>query len=99
MLGIVETILTHAGVPYGVSYVRMKRLANKIAEWRKGTWYRYRPFQVAFMKAMADRYGLRNQARNKWLLDERLEIKSGSTVAALMAKMLKDTKGSYGIFF
>ena len=99
MLGIVETILTHAGVPYGVNLVRMRHLANKIAEWRRGTWYRYRPFRNAFAKAMADRYKLKTQFSGKWLLDERLESKSGPTVAGLMANFLKDTKDSYGVMF
>ena len=98
MLGIVETILTHAGVPYGVNYVRMKRLANKIAEWRRSKWYRYRPFKVAFANAMKGHYQLKSQLNGTWLLDESLEAKSGPTVAALMAKMLKDTKSGYGLF-
>jgi len=98
MLGIVETILTHAGLPYGTSYVRMKRLANKIVEWRKGTWYSYRPFQVAFMKAMADHYGLRNKGKNNWVVDESLTIKSGPPVAALMRKVKQEAENDYGVY-
>ena len=94
--GIIETILTHSGAPYGVNSERMKRLANKIAEWRRSKWYRYRPFRQSFEQAMKDHYQLKSQFNGTWLLDERLQKREG-TVASYMQQAIREMYLDYGL--
>ena len=95
-MAIIETILTHSGTPYGMSHERMKRLANKIAEWRRSKWYRYRAFRQSFAQAMKDHYQLKSQFNGTWLLDERLQKREG-TVASYMQQAIREMYLDYGL--